>query len=863
MKKLLTLLLFFCGLCFSSFGKQIEEGVAKTVGKNFLVQQSNSSLFNTSVNLQRVYVAKSQSVPIFYVFNVNTTLGFVIVSADDNIIPILGFSDQGGFDPANLPPALVKLLAGYKKDIKNIIDKNLPPTASLQDQWTALINGEAPEERSASTPNLLTTLWGQEPNYNALCPLIKNSTVRTVTGCPATAMAQIMKFWNYPTKGTSFFSYRTNSYGELSANFGTTTYNWSNMPNSISGPNADIALLMYQCGVSVRTSYGPVSSAFVLQSQTENNSSCENSYKNFFGYDATSLQGLRKINYPIEANWVALLKNEIDNGRPVQYAGFGSGGGHTWVLDGYTGSLFHMNWGWKGTADGNFAITALNPTVNNTTTGAGLGQYNSGHQALIGIKPPTVPIGKKLALNSPITVASTSLNVTENVSVTVDLKNIDANDFDGDYCAAIFDANDGTFLTIIDSFSTSGVPLASGGDYSGSGGITFSGNGVIAENGNYDIQIYYRATGEEIWELVADDYYPNDEAVTLNTLPNDLKLYSALSVNPQTLVQGQSADVYADILNNLSYDFLGEYQACLYDLDGNFIETIGSYTESSGLTSYSYYGYPLTFSSFAINAQPGTYTLAIIGKEDTSSVWYFCGSDYYTNPITIQVVTPDAPEDSYEPNDNASSAAGLTLNYTSDSASVETPGANIPEGSSYDFYQVDLAAGYDYSVSVVLNDDYYSEDGQVYTLDAIVSYATDTTWWSDAYDDVVPPVIVNGGVTFYCIVSPYFFGETGTYNLQIDVTRLIPTGIENNSLTDNIKIYPNPANDYLSIDLNKFEGTVNEVQIVDMVGREILHLNNPSDNTIRISTNDFSSGLYMMKIATDQGVVTKKFTVKK
>lgn len=163
-------------------------------------------------------------------------------------------------------------------------------------------------------------------------------------------MAMVMKYWSYPAQGSGFHSYDTQTYGTLSANFGSFNYNWAAMPNQISGPNTEIAKLMSDCGVSVEMTYGVGQTggriALMLYLLLHLFSIVtDTAYKTYFGYDASTLIGVMRQTQT-DQQWIATLKGELDAGRVMQYAGIGSGGGHTWVCDGYDdNNFFHMNWG--------------------------------------------------------------------------------------------------------------------------------------------------------------------------------------------------------------------------------------------------------------------------------------------------------------------------------------------------------------------------------------------------------------------------------------------------------------------------------------------------------------------------------------
>lgn len=320
----------------------------------------------------------------YYAFNVNAGDGFVIMAADDAAHPIIGYATEGNFVVPQPKHALYHWLQKRVLEVAAINTAHAEPTEAIAKEWAQYLDNKASGKKTAgiaSVSPLVQTTWDQEPYYNALCPS------GSVTGCVATAMAQIMRYWNYPAQGTGASSYCdcssggfTNNYGTLSANYGTTSFNWSNMPLHLNGNNPDVANLMYQCGVSVEMDYDPNGSgAWVIWA--DDSISAQRSYVNYFGYNPYTIQGLQRVYYD-EATWTQILKNDIDAGRPIQYVGDDAlQGGHTWVCDGYDqNGLFHMNWGWGGYGNGYFGIDYLN-----------VGGYNpiEYEEALIGIQPPT------------------------------------------------------------------------------------------------------------------------------------------------------------------------------------------------------------------------------------------------------------------------------------------------------------------------------------------------------------------------------------------------------------------------------------------------------------------------------------------
>jgi len=193
------------------------------------------------------------------------------------------------------------------------------------------------------------------------------------TGCVATAMAQVLKYWNYPSQGSGSHSYTHATYGLLSADFGSTTYNWTNMPNNVVSSNNSVATLMYHCGVSVEMDYSADGSGAYSGDVVP-------ALVNYFNYSPNV--EMKSLNSFSTANWIMMLKAELDAHRPVYYGGDNGTEGHAFVCDGYdTDSKFHFNWGWSGSANGYFAIGALNPSLSY--------KFNSNNEAIIRIKPPS------------------------------------------------------------------------------------------------------------------------------------------------------------------------------------------------------------------------------------------------------------------------------------------------------------------------------------------------------------------------------------------------------------------------------------------------------------------------------------------
>lgn len=363
----------------------VAQSTAITVAGNYYSQAYNA----TAQTLTLAYTeSSSDGQPVYYVFNVGTNNGFVIVSAEDAGYPIIGSSNTGQYVIPTANNNIGFWMTHRKNEIIAMRTANVQASADISAEWTSYITNtprNSHQAMSSVSPLLGGITWDQGTYYNAMCP--GTPTNRSVTGCVATAMAQIMRYWSYPSVGLSHSCYYdqpptyTENYGELCATFDTSHYVWSAMPaGKVTSPNSQVAKLMYDCGVSVDMDYSPTESGSYVFGP---NHSAESSYVTYFNYDQyTITSAIQSQN--TESKWVSLIETELNNGRPVQYQGTDSAyGGHSWVCDGYNTSptiQFHMNWGWSGQDNGDYSPTDLNP-----------GPYNFSYAdvgAIIGIEPP-------------------------------------------------------------------------------------------------------------------------------------------------------------------------------------------------------------------------------------------------------------------------------------------------------------------------------------------------------------------------------------------------------------------------------------------------------------------------------------------
>ncbi len=853
--RLLLLSMIITVLQINLFAEHVSADKASQVGMNFMKQKytylttrGEALKMYKSIELNQV-TNRSVGNQHFYVFNLNDNQGWVIVADDDRCTPILGYSRSGEFVTDNLPANIEDWLVGISSEVQYIIDNDIAADKTTTLLWKELFSGVSTEfinkgEKAVSP--LVQTRWNQAPYYNDLCPYDYQYYERTVTGCVATAMAQILKYWNYPSVGSGSHSYSTNSYGTLYANFGGTQYDWDNMPNRVTSTNNAVATLMYHCGVSVDMSYGVSatggSGAFVISNYTNTENCAEYAFKNYFGYK-TSAHGEMKDEIG-DSQWKSMLRADLDASRPVIYAGFGNGG-HCFVCDGYDNSdKFHFNWGWDGQNDGYYSLSALNPG----SGGAGGGSYSftNNQQAIFGLEPANGGGGgggggggsstnADLRLYSALSVES-QIWFGSTITVTASIGNWGDATFSGSFGAAAFDA-DGNFIDFIDQKT-----YDLDGGYYHTFEFSTSSNMVFVP-GQYQVALFSR-TSDEDWTIIDNGSY-NNYATFEIYYNDDIETYSDFNIlsNSGRLVQGSTARVKVDVANTGNSTYYGKLRVNLSTLDGEWVQNIEIKEVSSGLESGYYYS--MTFEG-GITAEPGTYHMELAYY---NSGWYYAGAYYHSNPITVVVVAPELNADRYENNNTQAQAYKLVpSNWSNNQTSVNTTGSNLHVGNDIDYYKIELPTGRNYVINARLHDSYNSGNGQDYTVDAMFAYSTDGQNYSNGIDDVMDSNISMGGGTIYFMVSPYFSGMSGTYLLDIHINS--GTGVDEEQTTS-LVLYPNPVKDMLHVGCDNMQ----QYEVYSLDGKLVRSSHTNGDV---IDFSNLESGVYMIRITSDKGVATRR-----
>ena len=366
MKKLLILLIIPF-LSLHLFADEVDLQKAQDVANTFLTQDLN--LINPSIELvyeRTIFIADFNERTIYYVFNINQTEGYIIISGEDTVTPILAYSLSSYYEPNNLSPSFTSWVSQYVDLIVQLIQNNQQQNNQQQNteiefKWNLLSDGIGLTlfRSSMSVGPLLTTEWGQGSPYNDLCP------GGSLTGCTATAMAQIANYWACTNSGNGYYSYSHPSWGFLDFDYDNTVFDWANMLDEISNSsNSDaieaISTLMYACGVGASMDYGLGGSAawFVYAGSPTHGVGAMVDHLGF------SEDGVAWRDFYNDAQWSNLLDLELNSLRPIAYTGINPDGssGHAFVCDGYDNfGFYHFNWGWSGGQDGYFAVTDLTP----------------------------------------------------------------------------------------------------------------------------------------------------------------------------------------------------------------------------------------------------------------------------------------------------------------------------------------------------------------------------------------------------------------------------------------------------------------------------------------------------------------------
>ena len=564
------LLLMLCVVC--AVANPVTQTQALQKAKAFLQKRGMTTTVNLNLVYQGRQVAQKHGAPAkdpcYYVFNNGQNAGFVIMAGDDCADEVLGYADSGTFNPDDIPTNMEEFLKGYVEEIEYARARNARTNSG---------NNDVEMTRKVVAP-LIQTHWNQRDPYNQLC--FTSSGAQAVTGCVATALAQVMYYHKWPQDSTNTIP----GYNDLYSDLPPTTFSWNKMkPVYINTGEDDeeaenaVAELMLYCGHAVKMSYGTgASSASPYY--------IPGALKDYFGYP-NDPQHVYRSSYTTE-EWDELIYNELKYGRPVLYGANTSaaGSGHEFICDGYDGhGLYHINWGWGGQSDGYFRLQALRPADQGTGGSSGYGGYSLNHDAVIGVSAteiPETPVIEEPAPTEPVYALKTnSLQVTSDFTIDYS-SNRGFYDVEGRFnCSLAEGAEKGNYDIGIGLYQD-GQPLQQVSlfeNYNMEYGINapsqqiFWGLGRNLDDGTYQIVCINRLSGTEDWNLNVWSEYKYVEVV----IGNGKATFTNVSMTPPT----PPVPTKAIAVTNVEQRF---------DLGENFTQ-IRAYVTNTGETDFSSY----------------------------------------------------------------------------------------------------------------------------------------------------------------------------------------------------------------------------------------------------------------------------------
>lgn len=579
-----SILIIAIFISYTFYSQDISEKTARIVANNFLNQRihSKNSNHNKLINITDCFDKKYDG---FYIFK--SLNGFIIISSQSENHPILAYSFDTTLNAeGNQSPEFLYFLREYqsaneylrKSKVKKIGEDK--ERYLIKEEWDALLyRKEMPlskinlkyKEIPLTIDPLITTKWSQNTFYNKLVPKTYENQ-SCPTGCVATTMAQIMKYWNYPVKGKSSNTYKIqNTYYDwkgktLTADFANTTYLWNNMPTSLSLTSTTqqidaVATLMLHTGISVNMIYGPNSSGAF-------NNSVLKALKNYFQY-SSDIKMVNKGNYS-NFEWIKLIKDQLIKNYPVFYKGSNRQGAHTFIADGIdSNNLIHFNFGWGGYADGYFQLSEP----------AG---YKSNQSAIINIHPInytcSIPSGLTTSNISSTSAVLKWNNIPGILSYTMEYK-----------------TNKEENWNTINLESTDTLYTLTGLKPNTSYSWRVKANCYTSNSSNFEENSFRTSTN------CAANYEPNDSfenayPIKINTL------YSAALGSSYDLDYYKFSIYKKSTIEIILKNFSEHYTLALYDSSKNYI-TRSTNTENNK-------------DQFQINLIPGTYYIMVKGYKD-------------------------------------------------------------------------------------------------------------------------------------------------------------------------------------------------------------------------------------------------------
>jgi hypothetical protein len=351
MKKIFLSIVSLFVLCLCQ-AQNVTPQEAKAVAKQFLESQGK-----TLVRCAKIMDNGQE--PLLYIFNAEN--GFVVVSGDKSVPPVLSFSDYQLYNDSDVVPPFEMWINHYANQIDQIKKQHIVQPQYVS-QWNELLSGERGFRTGDEVKPLLQSKWDQGEYYNYYCPRDPaGQNGRVVTGCVATAMGQLLYYFRFPETGIGSYSYTDEHYGVQSADYGNTTYDYNAMCDVPSAINPEISKLIYHCGVGVDMHYGPDGSGMT-------NHSAARVLRTYFKFSPETEYLFRDST---DLNWDSVIVSHLNRRIPMYYAGWSVPdiNGHGFICDGYkivdSAYFFHFNFGWSGYMDNYYYTNSLMVGNNN------------------------------------------------------------------------------------------------------------------------------------------------------------------------------------------------------------------------------------------------------------------------------------------------------------------------------------------------------------------------------------------------------------------------------------------------------------------------------------------------------------------
>jgi len=852
MKKILILFVLISASVIGGMAKSRTQNEALAIANSFLQKTPTLRSGETHEALTLAYICQEQistrslsENPYYYVFNINTNDGFVIIGGDDRTKDILGYSYNGAFDINNIPENFKNWLSYYQEEIRLLSDDVIQSGNNQEVVEKQLRASFA----STIAPLLGGIKWDQEDPYNALCPVIPvgkpNAGKKTATGCVATAMAQIMKYHQWPAQGTGSKSYQSKDIGlNLSANFGQATYNWGIMTDTYSTSSTqaqkdEVAKLMFHCGVAVEMNYNTSSGA--------SQANVAIALPKYFNYDKNATSHSR--DFYSRTEWINMIKTELNAKRPVLYSGHSSGGGHTFVCDGYDNNgLFHFNWGWSGSSNGYFELSALNPSI--LGTGGGSGGYNNMQSIVIGIQKPTgsstpthlAKVGYKL-----FEVGNDKINLNESFAINIGyIMNIGITTFTGNFGVALYDESD-NYIQNVHTFYSTGITGLPPDSYYENIAISSAKLPSSLKTGKYRLRLIYGSNRVFMERKAGVVPYikvnVSGQTVTFSKPSDDLPQLFLNSLNTVgNIYKGKKGNFSAEITNTGN----GEYNSDLIlQLQAKSSGKIINISEPVVIAAKE--AKIIEFSRLMTDVTPGEYTMLLLydtgntGEALTTSRAAILGSKIF-NVLNTPVGTPILTLV-----EKISFTGGNTKVYKENAelrAKVKNTGGYF-EGYVNSFVFSETS---DNSLTYLGLQNISIDAGE--TKEIIFKGTIDIDPGSYEIG-----VYYHNGLTYAKFIEQEPLNSWTYFNLYEG----FPSSIEQNLSIDKIKLYPNPVTDILYLES---EEVVKSINIIDISGKLITNIIPNINGVITIPLEGINPGTYIIQYKTNDDVKTKKFIKK-